>query len=128
MNNLIERLQEYSQSLGAYYLGCEFSDFCNDIVSELKRLQTENTKLIAANKAVALDNRQLRNELEQVKTERDAAIKDMCHIAEEIERCDIPLDETGGKVNCLKLGRRDVCKHGCHEGNGCNFEWRGARK
>lgn len=128
MKNLIERLQEYGQSLEAYHLGCEFSDFCDDIVSELERLQTENTKLIAANKAVALDNRQLRNELEQVKTERDAAIKDMCHIAEEIERCDVPLDETGDKVNCLKLGRCDVCKHGCHEGNGCNFEWRGARK
>lgn len=128
MKNLIERLQEYGQSLEAYHLGCEFSDFCDDIVSELERLQTENTKLIAANRAVALDNRQLRNELEQVKTERDAAIKDMCHIAEEIERCDVPLDETGDKVNCLKLGRCDVCKHGCHEGNGCNFEWRGARK
>ena len=71
MKNLIERLQEYGQSLEAYHLGCEFSDFCDDIVSELERLQTENTKLIAANKAVALDNRQLRNELEQVKTERD---------------------------------------------------------
>lgn len=68
---------------------------------------------------------QLKYELEQVKMERDAAIKDMCHIAEEIERCDVPLDETGDKVNCLKLGRCDVCKHGCHEGNGCNFEWRG---
>lgn len=125
MKNLIERLQEYSQSLGAYHLGCEFSDFCDDIVSELERLQTENTELIAANKAVALDNRQIRNELEQVKTERDAAIKDMCHIAEEVEKCDIPLDEIGDKVNCLKLGRCDVCKHGCHDGNGCNFEWRG---
>ena len=125
MKNLIERLQEYGQSLEAYHLGCEFSDFCDDIVSELERLQTENTKLIAANKAVALDNRYLRNELDQVKTERDAAIKDMRHIAEEIEKCDIPLDETGDKVNYLKLGRCDVCKHGCHEGNGCNFEWRG---
>ena len=92
---------------------------------ELERLQTENVKLIAANKAVALDNRQLRNKLEQVKTERDAAIKDMCHIAEEVEKCDIPLDETGDKANCLKLGRCDVCKHGCYEGDGCNFEWRG---
>lgn len=128
MKNLIERLQEYSQSLGAYHLGCEFSDFCDDIVSELERLQTENTELIAANKALTLDNRQLRNEMEQVKTERDAAIKDMCHIAEEVEKCDIPLDETGDKVNCLKLGRCDVCKHGCHDGNGCRFEWRGARK
>lgn len=127
MKNLIERLQEYSQSLGAYHLGCEFSDFCDDIVSELERLQTENTELIAANKALTLDNRQLRNEMEQVKTERDAAIKDMCHIAEEVEKCDIPLDETGDKVNCLKLGRCDVCKHGCHDGNGCRFEWRGAR-
>ena len=128
MKNLIEWLQEYSQSLGAYHLGCEFSDFCDDIVSELERLQTENTELIAANKALTLDNRQLRNEMEQVKTERDAAIKDMCHIAEEVEKCDIPLDETGDKVNCLKLGRCDVCKHGCHDGNGCRFEWRGARK
>ena len=90
MKNLIERLQEYSQSLGAYHLGCEFSDFCDDIVSELERLQIENTKLIAANKAVALDNRQLRNELEQVKTERDELIRRNQSAYEIAWGCDIP--------------------------------------
>lgn len=90
MNNLIERLQEYSQSLEAYHLGCEFSDFCDDIVSELERLQTENVNLIAANKAVALDNRQLRNELEQVKTERDQLIRRNQSAYEIAWGCDIP--------------------------------------
>ena len=123
MKNLIERLRE--ESLYRDKCTLEIMDLCMEAAGKLENLQTENTKLIAANKAVALDNRQIRNKLEQVKTERDTAIKDMCHIAEGIERCDIPLDETGDKVNCLKLGRCDVCKHGCHEGNGCNFEWRG---
>lgn len=123
MNNLIERLREESLYRDKCTLG--IMDLCMEAAEEMERLQTENTKLIAANKAVALDNRQLRNELEQVKTERDAAIKDMCHIAEEIEKCDIPLDETGNKVNSLNLGRCDVCKRGFYDGNGCRFEWRG---
>lgn len=112
MKNLIERLRE--ESLYRDKCTLEIMDLCMEAAEEMERLQIENTKLIAANKAVALDNRQIRNELEQVKTERDAAIKDMCHIAEEVEKCDIPLDEIGDKVNCLKLGRCDVCKHGCH--------------
>lgn len=124
MKNLIERLRE--ESLYRDKCTLEIMDLCMEAAEKLEKLQTENTKLIAANKAVALDNRYLRDELEQAKTERDAAIKDMCHIAEEIEKCGLLLDgEEGNKVNCLKLGRCDVCKHGCHEGNGCNFEWRG---
>ena len=125
MKNLIERLRE--ESLYNDKCTLEIMDLCMEAAEEMERLQIENTKLIAANKAVALDNRQIRNELEQVKMERDAAIKDMRHIAEEIEKCDIPLDETGDKVNCLKLGRCDVCKHGCYERGECRFEWRGLK-
>lgn len=123
MKNLIERLRE--ESLYRDKCTLEIMDLCMEAAEELERLQTENVNLIAANKAVALDNRYLRDELEQVKTERDAAIKDMCHIAEEVEKCDIPLDETGNKVNSLNLGRCDVCKRGFYDGNGCRFEWRG---
>lgn len=75
MKNLIERLWE--ESLYNDKCTLEIMDLCMEAAEEMERLQTENTKLIAANKAVALDNRQLRNELEQVKTERDAAIKEL---------------------------------------------------
>lgn len=81
MENLIEKLRE--ESLYRDKCTLEIMDLCMEAAEELERLQTENVNLIAANKAVALDNRYLRDELEQVKTERDAAIKDMCHIAEE---------------------------------------------
>ncbi|MFR8002506.1 MAG: hypothetical protein ACLU62_06245 [Hydrogeniiclostridium sp.] len=65
MKNLIERLREES-------------------------LETENVKLIAANKAVALDNRQLRNELEQVKAERNELIRRNQSAYEIAWGCDIP--------------------------------------
>lgn len=124
MKNLIERLRE--ESLYRDKCTLEIMDLCMEAAEELERLQTENVNLIATNKAVALDNRYLRDELEQVKTERDAAIKDMCHIAKEIEKCGLLLDgEDGNTVNYLKLGRCDVCKHGCYERGGCRFEWRG---
>lgn len=56
---LIERLNQYSQSMIAYQMGGEFSDVCVDAATALSTLQAENEKL--------------RAELEQVKQERDAA-------------------------------------------------------
>lgn len=70
MENLIEKLRE--ESLYRDKCTLEIMDLCMEAAEELERLQTENVNLIAANKAVALDNRYLRDELEQVKTERDA--------------------------------------------------------
>ena len=59
IKNLIERLNQYSQSLIAYKLGADFADACMDVATALSTLQAENEKL--------------RAELEQVKRERDAA-------------------------------------------------------
>lgn len=59
IENLIERLNQYSQSLIAYQMGGEFSDVCVDAATALSTLQGENEKM--------------RAELEQVKQERDAA-------------------------------------------------------
>ena len=59
IENLIERLNQYSQSLIAYKLGADFADACMDAATALEKLQAENEKL--------------RGELEQVRRERDAA-------------------------------------------------------
>ena len=88
MKNLIEKLRE--ESLYSDKCTLEIMDLCMEAAEEMERLQTENTKLIAANKAVALDNRQLRNELEQVKTERDELIRRNQSAYEIAWGCDIP--------------------------------------
>ena len=76
------------------------------------------------------ENEKLRAELEQVKAERDAAIKDMELIVRKINDCNIKLDD-GTTVSSLELGRCHVCKHeetsGCDDG-GCIFEWRGQKE
>ena len=93
IKNLIERLNQYSQSLIAYKLGSDFADACMDAAVALSTLQAENEKLraeveslkkghcagcsIPAVKAEQIrdltDAPKLRAELEQVKRERDAA-------------------------------------------------------
>ena len=69
-------------------------------------------------------------ELEQVKRERDAAVKDIELIVRRINDCNIKLDD-GTTVSSLELGRCHVCKHeetgDCDDG-GCIFEWRGPQK
>lgn len=60
IEKLIERLNQYSQSLIAYKLGADFADACMDVATALSTLQAKKEKL--------------RAELEQVKAERDAAI------------------------------------------------------
>ena len=69
-------------------------------------------------------------ELEQVKRERDAAVKDIELIVRRINDCNIKLDD-GTTVSSLELGRCRVCKHeetgDCDDG-GCIFEWRGPKK
>ena len=62
IKNLIERLDQYSQSLIAYKLGADFADACMDAATALSTLQAENEKL--------------RAELEQGKAERGALIED----------------------------------------------------
>lgn len=62
---LIERLNQYSQSLIAYQMGGEFADVCMDAATALSTLQAENEKM--------------RAELERVKEERDAVVESIPH-------------------------------------------------
>ena len=92
MKNLIERLWE--ESLYSDKCTLEIMDLCMEAAEEMERLQTENVKLIAANKAATLDkeflHRLLRDELEQVKTERDELIRRNQSAYEIAWGCDIP--------------------------------------
>lgn len=47
IEQLIERLNQYSQTLIAYQMGGEFADVCMDVATALSTLQTENEKLRA---------------------------------------------------------------------------------
>ena len=89
IEKLIERLNQYSQSLIAYKLGTDFADACMDAATALSTLQAENAQLRGeleyeqehANAYYEecgqweAENEKLRAELEQVKRERDAAIE-----------------------------------------------------
>lgn len=119
---LIERLNQYSQSLVAYQMGGEFADVCMDAATALSTLRVENEKL--------------RDELDSVKCERDAAIKDLFEIIGDIEeiRCGYGVDNAdtdeafaelcnGYCANagnlCYEEGEHYRCKH---------FKWRGPQK
>lgn len=73
IENLIERLNQYSQSLIAYQLGADFADACMDAAATLSTLRAENEKL--------------RAELEQVKRGRDTAVEGLrvCSIENNME-------------------------------------------
>ena len=45
IKNLIERLNQYSQSLIAYKLGADFADVCMDAATALSTLQAENAEM-----------------------------------------------------------------------------------
>ena len=47
IKTLIERLNQYSQSLIAYKLGADFADACMDAATALSTLQAENSRLRA---------------------------------------------------------------------------------
>ena len=75
-------------------------------------------------KAARVGERIARIKVEKLEEEKNAAIRDMCHIAEAIESCREELSD-GEMVKHLKLGRCDVCKGRCHEDKPCKFEWKG---
>ena len=60
IKTLIERLNQYSQSLIAYKLGADFADACMDAATALSTLQAENASL---------------------RKERDAAVEDVLDAA-----------------------------------------------
>ena len=91
IEKLIERLNQYSQSLIAYKLGADFADACMDAATALSTLQAENEKL-RANLEKERDHRlyaeehadlfledckRLNVELARVTAERDAAVSDL---------------------------------------------------
>ena len=61
IEKLIERLEQYSEDLIAYKLGCNFADDCTNAATALSALQAENEKL--------------RAELEQTKLEKETLIE-----------------------------------------------------
>lgn len=61
IEKLIERLEQYSEDLIAYKLGCNFTDACTNAATALSALQAENEKL--------------RAELEQTKLEKETLIE-----------------------------------------------------
>ena len=92
IETLIERLNQYSQSLIAYKLGADFADACMDAATALSTLQAENEKLrneVERQRRSADDRKHLYEnaeraymkvvaELEQVKRERDEARDAIC--------------------------------------------------
>ena len=53
IENLIERLNQYSQSLIAFHMGGEFSDVCVDAATALSALQAENEEMQRGNAKTA---------------------------------------------------------------------------
>ena len=120
VEKLIRRLRNDADAYrNGETLGRAFADqedVLDNAATALSTLQAENEKL--------------RAELEQVKQDRDAAVKDIELIVRRINDCNIKLDD-GTTVSSLELGRCRVCKHeetgDCDDGE-CIFEWRGPKK
>ena len=114
LEKLIERLRNNNIENNCH--DCALGYYAFEAATALSTLQAENDKL--------------RAELEQVKQDRDVAVKDIELIVRRINDCNIKLDD-GTTVSSLELGRCRVCKHeetgDCDDG-GCIFEWRGPKK
>lgn len=95
---------------------------------ECRNLQAEITQLKAELADYNCDTKIGCKLIEVVKAERDAAVKDLEHIANEIEECNYEFKDIELKVSSLQLGRCDVCTKKCYEGGSCNFEWRGLQE
>ena len=110
---LIERLNQYSQSLIAYKLGADFADACMDAATVLSTLQAENEKLWA--------------ELEQVKRERDAAVKDLEKLCrDDVGPCEMTICELCAYNNGAQCSRNDG--QICDGYDVFNWKWRGQKK
>ena len=106
IKTLIERLNQYSQSLIAYKLGADFADACMDAAAALSTLQAENEKLkdqLYDGEGVNLvnywmqqakieenghrncqaENEQLRSDLRRLQTERDTLLAANQHLLAE---------------------------------------------
>lgn len=112
IEKLIERLHRYSEPLISYKLDSDFAAAVEEAATALSTLQAENEKL--------------RDELEQVKQERDEAVQCIRGIAKSgrvwmCPYCVHAKDTTGGIAECeLDVG---VCMMPYSK-----FEWRGPQK
>ena len=64
IEKLIERLEQYSEDLIAYKLGCNFADACTNAATALSALQAENEKLRAELEQVKRENETLKHALQ----------------------------------------------------------------
>ena len=97
---LIERLQQYSQSLIAYKLDADFADACEDAVAAISTLQSENDRL---------------------RKERDAAVENIPH---ECKNC---LYHTGSFNGCTPDHDCSNPDGGCSN-NYDRWVWRGIKE
>ena len=115
IKNLIERLNQYSQSLIAYKLGADFADACMDAATAIETLRAD---------------------LARVTAERDAAVSDISSVlanAEEIRRgygvdnadADAAFADLCGNY-CAKCGNN--CYEEAEDYRCKNFKWRGVQK
>ena len=136
IEKLIERLEQYSEDLIAYKLGCNFADACTNAVIALSALQAENEKLRAELEqtrkdcAVAEKNHaDCIGELEKVKQEKESLLKyaaDMgeCCLCTYDSFCPTDNPMFGDCEECEK-SRKCPCIT-CSETK--NWQWRGAEK
>lgn len=98
IEKLIERLQQYSQSLIAYKLDADFADACEDAVAAISTLQTE-AKGMRSNWYKSVEKiKELRAELEQARESLDfARTKDA-----EIVRLGMELEQAKRENETLK--------------------------
>lgn len=144
---LIERLNQYSQSLIVCQMGGEFSDVCLDAATALSTIQAKKAEmqkqlnefsefLCRLVGKMSSENEKLRDELDSVECERDAAIKDLFEIIGDIEEIrrgygvdNADADDAfaglcGGYCAnvgnlCYEEGEHYRCKH---------FKWRGPQR
>ena len=141
VEKLIERLNQYSQSLIAYKLGADFADACMDAATALSTLQAENAQLRAeleyeqehANAyheecgQWEAENTQLKEKLEALKQDRDAIEQDFRAFAKQWWE-----EDSGFPCRWCKFERQGGCEWKVkHPGEICAgraFEWRGQKE
>lgn len=143
IEKLIERLNQYSQSLIAYKLGADFADACMDAAAALSTLQAENARLREdleyerehANTYYEecgqweAENAQLKARLEAFRRERDSIEQDFRAFTKQWWEQD-----SGFPCRWCKFENSGGCEWKAKQPNeekicaGRAFEWRGPHK
>lgn len=104
----------------------------DDIICSIRNYETEAEKQMGRDgeqiKELLAENERLTAQLTASQRRHKAAVEDMKHIANEIEKCHYKLEDGEDEVSSLNLGRCDVCTKICHEDKPCKFEWRGPQE